>query len=353
MNSTLKKLFLFLLLFSVAVPEAWTEPVRPLKIRVLSRHRISQLQVGDLKLNAKGVQGFPRRIVPKDGTPIRLALPDGTSRRFAFPLEVKIRNGHLEIFAEVSLEKYVAAVLASELPSNFPMESLKAQAVLIRTLALKGEERHLREGFDFCDTTHCQLFLPPEKIPPVVLAAVQQTKDMVLTHRGRLVAGLYHSTCGGHTSANQRVFGGVALPYLQGVNDGDYCTDSPHHDWKTEISREDIKKALRQNQPVTQINLLDQDEAGRVFQLETYSPLSQQWSAQTFLLQVGRRLGWNKLKSTFFTIQPKEGSFIFSGRGLGHGVGLCQWGARGMALQDKDFRQILLHYFPGTQVRRI
>jgi stage II sporulation protein D len=353
MNKTLNKILLFLLLFSVALPEAWPEPVRQLKIQVLSGHLISQIQVGDLTLSANRPQDFPRLLVPKNGIPIRLALPNGTFRRLAFPLEIKIRNGHLEIFAEVPLEKYVATVLASELPSNFPMESLKAQAVLIRTLALKGEKRHLREGFDFCDTTHCQLFLPPEKIPPIVLAAVQQTRDMVLTHRGQLVAGLYHSTCGGHTSANQRVFGGVALPYLQGVNDGDYCTDSPHHDWKTVISREELRNALHQNRPVTQINLLDQDEGGRVFQLETYSPLSQKWPAQAFLLQVGRGLGWNKLKSAFFSIQPKEDSFIFSGRGLGHGVGLCQWGARGMALHGHDFRQILHHYFPGTQVRRI
>ncbi|MDX1386191.1 MAG: SpoIID/LytB domain-containing protein [bacterium] len=348
-----KKIFWVFLFFLVALPEAWPVEKGPIRVRLFSRHEVPQVQIDDLHLSASGTQNFPQRILPREGVPLRLRLANGVTRRLNYPLLVRKRGGRLEIFAELPLEKYVTAVLASELPGNFPMESLKAQAVIIRTLALKGEPRHAQEGFDFCDSTHCQLFLPPEKVPAIFEAAARQTQGMVLTFRGSLIAGLYHSSCGGHTSPNHRVFGGKPLPYLRGVNDGTFCSDSPHHRWKAEISREELRKVFQENSPMMQIHPLDRDGGGRIFLLETYAPQRQTWSAQEFLLRLGRSLGWNKIKSALFQVEISGDFFTFSGRGLGHGVGLCQWGARGMALQGHDYRKILQHYFPGTQVRRM
>src|SRR5262249_32072425 len=125
--------------------------------------------------------------------------------------------------------------LASELPPDFPLEAQKAQAVLIRSYALATAPRHAAEGYDFCDLTHCQVYGGWEGVSGIREEAVRATQSLVLEYQGKPIEALFHSTCGGHTSANQKVFGGRALPYLQGVDDGDYCRNSPHQDWESAI----------------------------------------------------------------------------------------------------------------------
>lgn len=266
-----------------------------------------------------------------------------------FSLDRPIRIHHHQTIQTLPLEDYVVSVLASELPGDFPMEALKAQAVLIRTLAIRPTQDHRLQGYDFCDTTHCQLFRPPRPLPEKFLQAVKQTKGRILSYGGKPAVVLYHSQCGGHTSPNHRVFGGRPLPYLRGVEDSAFCGQGPQAQWESTLTVSQLEEALNFT-PLEQIQIIDGEPQGRNFTLALEGRREEILPAQDFLLRVGKKLGWEKIKSAWFTVDTGNGMVNFKGRGLGHGVGMCQWGARGMALEGKNYREILHHYFPGTQV---
>ncbi len=259
----------------------------------------------------------------------------------------------------VPLEQYVRSVLAGEMPAEFPIEAQKAQAVLIRSYALAHRGRHAKEGFDFCDLTHCQTYGGLADESGIRDEALRATRSLVMSHSGRPIEGLFHSTCGGHTSANQGVFGGRPLPYLQGVDDRDYCAASPHSVWSSRIPLEKIstvlaeEERLRANIPLHGLAAGEREPGGRVFSLRLAGPRSGEIATMEFLSRIGKAVGWNQVKSNWFDVAVEEGFAVFHGRGLGHGVGLCQWGARGMALSGARFDAILRHYFPGAQLRRL
>jgi stage II sporulation protein D (peptidoglycan lytic transglycosylase) len=279
------------------------------------------------------------------GGAIEVQGATGLERSFSGRLAIRVRQNELFFVEELPLEDYVLGVLASEMPQDFPLESLKAQAVLIRTYVQSHADRHAREGFQFCDLTHCQAYAGKPMGLANLEAAVAATRSLILTYRGQPIEALYHSSCGGHTSANQRVFAGKALPYLQSVSDGDYCSKSPQASWETWLSLEELQKALSSS--VKDLRVADREPEGRVFALYLNGKTI---STEEFLSMVGRSLGWNRIKSNWFEMEVLADRVHFVGHGLGHGVGLCQWGAKGMAEAGKGFEEILFHYFPGTRL---
>ena len=361
-----------------------------LKVQVLSKYRIESIEVRGEGLRLRGSkQGrdfelgalSPAKIsVAGSGLSLegkgefeRLSLRPGLAglevkmldvaekgpRRFGGELEVRVRSGRLFLLERPELEDYVDAVLAAELPEEFPLEAQKAQAVLARTYAVAERGRHGAEGFDLCDLTHCQVYagvpLPSSKRAE----AVRSTRGKILAYQGRPATALFHSTCGGHTSPNQRVFGGRPLAYLQGVSDADYCAASPHFHWQAEIPLEQIAVLLEAGGSpsfrgeVSSILPFGREPQGRVFSLElTAGGQRREISAMDFLSWIGKTLGWNELKSNWFEVEVKDKVARFQGRGLGHGVGLCQWGAKGRAEAGMKYPAILQSYFPGTRIEK-
>jgi len=278
-------------------------------------------------------------------------------RRFAGRLSVRSSKGALSFIEELPLEEYVQGVLEAEIPYGFPPEALKAQAVLIRTFALKNLDRHAKEGYHLCDLTHCQAYAGREKNSRTFEEAVKATKSMTLAYVFKPVEALYHSTCGGHTSAFHRVFGGgKMIPYLMGVDDLNYCGKSPHQEWESsiplKIMEEVLKKDLQTNPrgEIRNLKAVDREQNGRVFTLALEGKRNFDLSVTQFMSVIGRYLGWSKIKSNWFDAEVKDAEAHFKGRGLGHGVGMCQWGARGMAEAGKKFDEILFHYFPTTNL---
>lgn len=365
----------FMLLISVLVPLSGVASDR-LKVHILSLYSLSSVRIkgsglhwqandsrevalpggAEIFLQVSGGKIHLDAVsVSQDFTQLETAAAPGTTiqvrgagvdRNFTGKLRVTVKNGALFFVEKLPLEDYVADVLASEMPLDFPAEAQKAQAVLIRTYALSHLGRHSVEGFDFCDLTHCQADAGWDPSPHLS-EAVEATRSLVLNFQGHPAETLYHSTCGGHTSANQKVFGGKPLPYLQGVSDGDYCAKSPHHDWEGRMSQEELSLALGQS--VRGLETEEREPEGRVFTLAVDGKVI---PVMAFLSEVGRRYGWNRLKSNWFELTREGRDFRFVGHGLGHGVGLCQWGARGMAEAGKKFPEILGHYFPKTRLER-
>jgi len=269
-------------------------------------------------------------------------------------LRIGVRNGASCVIKEASLEDYVRVVVPSEVPSGFHPEALRAQAIVARTWALRNRGRHAAEGYDFCDSTHCQVYRGVGAVTPETDAAVRATRGLVITYQGELIDPVYHSTCGGHTADSEAVWrGGRPTPYLRGVSDraseGCYCADSPHAWWKCTLTSSELASVAGLPAPVT-ISVDGRDANGRVTML-TLTGGGQQRSMTgcEFYRAAARAVGAGRVRSAWFDIRPGSGITLI-GRGSGHGVGMCQWGANGRAHAGQTAEQILRHYY-GSQVR--
>jgi stage II sporulation protein D len=258
---------------------------------------------------------------------------------------------------EITLEDYVLGVLAAESSVEDEVESLKAQAVVNRTFALKNRGRHAGEGFDFCSTTHCQRFVGPSAARAIARKAVMATRGQVLCDgRGELADVYFHAACGGMTASIAALWGVPAPEYLRGVRD-DYCATMPHRNWVELIPIGQLSKALSSDprsdvgKRLRSLSVVKRDATGRAELILLKGERSRFVRGWDFKLIVGRALGWNVLKSSRFEVEQAAGGFVFRGSGFGHGLGLCQEGAHVMAHRGASYQQILDHYFPSTAIK--
>ena len=274
-------------------------------------------------------------------------------------------NGQVEsTMRSLTLEDYVAGVLAAESSTEDEMEALKAQAVVSRTFALKNLGRHAQEGFDFCSITHCQRYAMVESPgrrtgsnAAAIARAVAETRGEVLRDgQGQLADSYFGVACGGMTANIQTLWGVENEPgYLRGVRD-DYCASMPHHHWTDIISARQLLKALRSDPQsdvgarLTDVVVTRRDATGRAQLITLEGERRKTLSGWELKLIVGRALGWNLLKSSRFTVTRAGSGFVFRGGGFGHGLGLCQEGAHVMAGRGSTYKQILGKYFPGTSI---
>lgn len=315
------------------------------------RWRASALTVTESSGSLK-IQGQTMR---PDSLRIRCSREAAISARGATPvvlnapLRLIASPGGLQCIADVDLEQYTARVLAREMPLNWPSEALAAQAVVARSAGLASRGRHGQSGYDVCALTHCQLF-SPRPAPAAALLAARRTAGWVLTRGGRPVRAPFFSTCGGWTADGGSIgMESWCTPVQDGPTTKPYCRASPHFSWRTTLSSADIQAVFQASagNPV----ILKRDSGGRVTRIGLKGQAVSLDGGQ-FLMRCGRALGWARVKSCRFTVKKAGNNWLFSGHGLGHGVGMCQWGARGMAMQGKSWQQILRHYYTHATLRR-
>jgi stage II sporulation protein D len=243
-----------------------------------------------------------------------LAVPGRIARRFRGSLEVSGAEQTLRPVVIMELETAVASVIAAESPPGATLEALKAQAVAARSFFAAARGRH--SGFDFCDTTHCQFLREVPGRDHLAAQATNATRGLVLEHRDKVVPAYYSASCGGRT----RTLAELGLPaedYPYYAVECPYCRTHAE-DWERRLESADALPLLA----------ADARERSR--------------------LEVGRRLGWSAVPGNNFTTEQEGGTVILRGRGLGHGLGLCQRGAAAMGAQDAGFEEILRHYYPNT-----
>jgi len=284
---------------------------------------------------------------------IRILVPSLPERTYSGRLEIAPAGHHLKVVIVLSLKEYLYGVVGSEMGSE--AEALKAQAILSRTYALANRNRHRAEGFDFCDTTHCQHFTGRDRAAGPIRAAVEATAAQVMTGPDRLCNVFFHSTCGGCTRN-----GGSGSPCLRSVDDGRNCSASPHYRWRLKIPEKKWNSLLWAFAPgessEPRFLRVDSREPGgwvRTVSIGFADGSSVRVSGEAFHLAMGRRLGWNRFKSANFTVKREGGAWVFFGKGLGHGMGLCQWGARFLAKSGWSCDRILRHYFPQAEPRSL
>jgi stage II sporulation protein D len=250
------------------------------------------------------------------------------------------------------LEDYVAHVLAGEAASRTGSAALEALAITVRTFALANRTRHRRVGFDLCDLTHCQVLREPY---PAARAAAAATAGLVLLWHGQPASVYYTASCGGRSERPSDVWPGADdPPFLRSRRDT-ACDGEPR--WVTEIPVVDLERALTaagyRGAGVRDVRIAERSESGRVTRLVLRGLTPDAISGQRFRMAVGRTLGWQLIRSTDFDVKRNGAGYRFSGRGFGHGVGLCVIGAARRAASGASRTELLKTYFPGLPVARL
>lgn len=306
---------------------------------------------GNIALSTGQTANRPLRIVPKGNLRILgTGLPDAATSNVVV---VTPKSGRLQCTLLLDVEDYVSRVLAREMPADWPLEARSAQAVAIRSFALASRGRHARDGYDLCALTHCQL---PSLTPVPMDPAAVRTRGFVLLIQGLPAATPFSSTCGGHTADGVP----IGLPeWLVGVDDTSagepYCRHSPHATWKATLNSAEMARifGIQTGQGGSlDVQVVKTDSGGRVSLIRARGSQQKELDGGAFLMAAGRTLGWARVKSASFKLSRTGNSFVLEGKGLGHGCGLCQWGARGMAEKGSSWQDILAHYFPMASVGR-
>ena len=268
---------------------------------------------------------------------------------------VSTTNAGLRILLTTSTEHYVMAALNGEAAPDEPIESLKAMAVVARTFARVNAHRHAAEGFDLCDSTHCQALHFGSRRPEVEEAVRTTTGETlwVGAHRAEAYATQH---CGGETEDAASVWPNLHVRYLRAHADP-YCLRRSSAEWHADIGIAQLAGILREQHwnvpgPVEDIRIIKRTPTGRAKLLEvTGQGKKAEISASSLRFALDRALGWNQLRSDWYEITLNNGVIHFEGKGYGHGIGLCQAGSFEMASEGRSYREILNFYFPGTQVR--
>ncbi len=321
---------------------------------------------------------------PAEGALTEIRIPGSVPRQHAGELYVTIGpDGKLVLGNLAAVETLLEGVVPSETFVTAPAEALKAQAVAARgQFMAKLGLQHRDDPFMLCNQWHCQADGGQGRATPATSAAVRATRgEMVAGPNGGLVDTVYHSDCGGHTESWEQVWGGESRTGLGGVDDrrngtggnasaeallaggadDAWCAPSGGrggvHRWTAHISGAALTQAaqrLGRLGPVIDLRIVRRGRSGRVLKIEVVGREGREVVEGDG--GVRRLLGW--LKSTLFVISrdgppgAEPTSWTIHGIGYGHGVGLCQHGAIGMANAGKGYRDILKHYFPGTHLEK-
>ena len=276
-------------------------------------------------------------------------------------------DNSINIINCIDLEDYVAGVISAEIGSNAPIEALKAQAVATRTITIKKiiNSKHSQDGYDLCNTVHCQVYHGLKNQSPASYRAAMETSGMILLYNNEPIEAVYSSSCGGVTECAQNLWGS-RLDYLQ-VSIDSYCIieenltewQKKHLNWQKEFT----VSQLQQMFSVSNISSLKASSVGenntsqnsdRIEKITIYSN-----KTVTIDGQYKIREAFN-LPSTLFIIHTdndtaldkltRNTKIIFSGNGYGHGVGMCQTGAISRAKEGQSYTEILDFYYPNTTI---
>ena len=406
-----------------------------MRVLLLEGQRLTLRADGSLPMQVRGIPGGIRALqrlelrlgsgglnVLMDGARTRLAVgtalevenddPRGIwlgQRRYRGALQISSRGGQLRVVNQLGIETYLASVVGSEMPHQWPLAALQAQAVAARTYALRQKGRG--GGWDVKATVASQVYRGVESETASTREAVNSTRALVLVHGGRLIDAVFHSSSGGRTEASGMVWR-QQLPYLVSVPDHDQ--HSPVHSWQKRFDSETLRKRLPETGGLEDVSVLTRSASGRVRQARIQGPrgslvmsgreLRRRLGLKSTLVQFelvsgqipsrpslhtrlqplpaiqvstpassGTRSRIDRITASVAAVPPPSdhvlrlpvstvrprGSqtlpedgvkLLVRGQGFGHGVGMSQWGAHGLAQQGADFRTILRHYYKGADV---
>ena len=307
------------------------------------------MKIGDKTFTATSLE-----IIPRESPAIRVNdhLYRGTLRLY------RRKDGQISAVNVLPLEEYLASVVDSEMPASFPEAAREAQAIVSRSYALyqmtraapaavydlyssQRSQRYL--GFEYTDAGR-RLAGESESSRRVVAA----TRGIVCTYQGRLFCTYYSAVCGGRTTTGTEIFS-EASPVLKSVA-CEWCRDSEHYRWNAQLDRQDFLGALQASGSISSLSELHQTAGPGGGVISRFRISGGGKSVAVSGVELRERLPSGLLRSPHFTLSPIQQQIRAEGRGHGHGVGFCQWGARGQGLAGKSAREIVRHYYPGADL---
>jgi stage II sporulation protein D len=371
-RTNLLKHFAIILLFLLIFPAAGRggSLQRPELIRVALQKGVESIRVEGIGLLAANENGEPLRdssaffvVRNKEGLSVngramrRLTVSAPVSiqvngKKYRGSVEISPADKGMLVVNELPLEDYLAGLINCEISSQWPMEAIKAQAVVARSYAYFQREARKNAIYHLESSVIDQVYDGCSIEDSRAVRGVRETSGEVLTYNNNVIQAFFHSNCGGHTESSENVWG-YALPYLQGI-DCSYCLSAPSAKWEQTLSLDRIESLLRSNgyqvAGLRDIKTGRRNRSGRVTDLTLIGIMGRLTiSAVNFRKAVGYTL----IKCTNFEVRIAGADAVFSGIGYGHGVGLCQWGAKHRAGDGFDYREILSYYYPGTRLKKI
>lgn len=252
--------------------------------------------------------------------------------------------GTLVFINNCDIEKYIAGVVKAEGGSGKNIEYFKSQAVIARTYMYKYFDKHIHDNYNVCDNTHCQAFNGTSTDTILNKAAMETHGEVILDQDSALIISAFHSNCGGQTSSSEDVWL-TSQPYLKSVVDP-YCVTSRNALWEKVISLNDWVGYLKKS------GFSGNPDNPAQFAFSQKSRLTS-YKTGTFTLPLRIMRTDLNLRSTFFSVVPEGNKIKLTGRGYGHGVGLCQEGAMAMAAKGFDYKQIIDYYYVGVIISDI
>ncbi|MDG1148456.1 MAG: SpoIID/LytB domain-containing protein [Crocinitomicaceae bacterium] len=258
-------------------------------------------------------------------------------------LEIFVYKGRLQFVNVVDMNNYISGVVESEGGGGRHLEYYKVQALMSRTYALKNKRRHEKEGFELCDRVHCQAYHSKLRYTPKIRQAVESTSgEVIIDFNGDLVTSYFAANCGGQTCDASYVWNN-SVPYLSTFKDT-FCLQTRQSRWTKRIPKATWSSFLAKKYGVKEstygalIYNFDQENR-KAFYIHPSLGVPLRDLRKEF-----------KLKSSYFSTKLDGQEVVLSGRGFGHGVGLCQEGAMGMADLGLDYKQIALYYFNKIRI---
>lgn len=257
-------------------------------------------------------------------------------------LKVSIKKGKLQLINNIDLERYVSGVVQSEGGgSSKDIEFFFVQAISCRTYALVNYRKHAHEGYNLCDEVHCQHYLGRCKNPNISRAGSRTSGEVIVDTNGEMISAVFHSNCGGETRNSEDIW---PLPksYLKARTDT-FCLSMSKARWEKSISKTAFLNGLHKafNFPINDQTLVD-----------SALHFKQGHRKVHFVNQIPLKLIRQEfeLRSSFFETSLQGNNLIITGRGFGHGVGLCQQGAINMVRKGYDYPEIIKYYYKGTKL---
>jgi stage II sporulation protein D len=304
-------------------------------------------EIGEVAVNGARYPGRLEIVLsPKGGFNVVNAVDVETYLRGVVPLEIGHRDGGL-------------------------LEAAKAQAVAARTYVAAHLGQYPDEGFDLFAGITDQVYGPLDRRHPNADRAVRETRGLILEYEGKPIRANYASTCGGRTAGVEESFDSEPIPYLEShpdrVNGQVPCRSSRFFRWEETWTGEELRRVLSQTVPrvlnrpwqgriIRDLEVVERGKSDRVVVLRVTSDREALEITKGQIRQVFESTEGRPLRSTAFELQVwRRGErirmIVAQGRGWGHGVGMCQWGAMQLSRDGHTFREILRHYYPGTELR--
>lgn len=320
------------------------------------------------------------------------------------------KGNEIFLINHIELDKYLYGVIPREMPVSAPMEALKAQAIASRSYTLANINKHIKDGYNLCDTVDCQVYGAYDNEKPTTNQAIDETRGIYAYYDGKVINATFHSSSGGYTEDSSKVWGG-SVPYLVAVKD-EFSVNAPNSNWTVEITAREVKEKLLSLGidigDIIEIQPVEITEANRVQRLKIKGTkgehilsssnfrnlvgttfLKSTWfnidttgassSTKVYALSVNssypkeinlnnayildvrnkatvsrstvsRAIGKDRTSSLDGTVSSKPTTFVFNGKGYGHGVGMSQYGAMEMAKQGYNFEDIIKHYYQGVEL---